>query len=207
MLLDILKSMKALQKEGIKTARYEIASDEKSIVDACKKIGYPVVMKVVSEKISHKTEAGGVIVGIKTEQEAVAAGKKLLKLGKVMVQEMVSGIEIIIGSKKDPVFGPVIMFGLGGIFVELFKDVSFRVAPITKAEALEMMKETKGYQLLSGFRGKKGDIEKVAESLVKISNYVYKNRIEELDINPMIVRENDAIAVDARVVVEDEKKA
>jgi len=201
MLLDILKSMKALQKEGIKTARYEVASDKKGIVDACKKIGYPVVMKVVSEKISHKTEAGGVVVGIKNEVEALAASEKLLKLGKVMVQEMVSGIEVIIGSKKDPVFGPVIMFGLGGIFVELFKDVSFRVAPINKKEALEMMQETKGYKLLSGFRGKKGDIEKVAESLVKISNYVYENKIEELDVNPMIVRENDAIAVDARVVV------
>jgi acyl-CoA synthetase (NDP forming) len=195
--------MGILKKAGIKTARYEVASDKKSVIEACKKIGYPVVMKVVSEKISHKTEVGGVIVGIRDDNEAKRAADKLLKLGKIMVQEMVKGVEIIIGSKKDAVFGPVVMFGLGGIFVELFKDVSFRVAPIEKKEAIEMMKETKGYKLLSGFRGKKGNVDKVAGALVKISKFVYNNNIEELDINPMIVKENDAIAVDARVVVND----
>lgn len=201
MLLDIVKSLKALEKEGIKTARHEVAKDLKGAIDACKRIGYPVVMKAVSEKISHKTEAGAVIVGIKTEPEAAHAAKRLLELGPVLVQEMVSGIEVIIGSKRDPVFGPVVMFGLGGIFVELYKDVSFRVAPITRPEALKMMAETKGYKLLTGFRGKKGDVGKVADILVKVSKYVHDNRIEELDINPLMVRETDAVAVDARVVV------
>lgn len=160
----------------------------------------PCCFKVISTEISHKTEVGGVVVGLKNEEEVKPHANRLLKLGKVMVQEMVSGIELIIGAKTDPVFGPIVMFGLGGIFVELFKDVSFRVAPIDENEALEMISETKGYKLLQGFRGKMGNMQAVAKSIAKVSQFVYKNKIEELDINPLIAREADAVAVDARVV-------
>lgn len=200
MLLDVAKSMELLKKAGVKTARYEVAGNLKDVLTACRKIGYPVVLKVVSTKISHKTDVGGVVVGLAGETEVLPHAKRLLKMGKVMVQEMVGGIELIIGAKRDPVFGPIVMFGLGGIFVELFKDVSFRVAPIDVGEALEMMKETKGYKLLAGFRGKKGNIKAVARSIAKVSQFVYKNKIEELDINPLIAREADALAADARVV-------
>lgn len=193
--------MKVLQDAGVSVARYEIADSMDKVLKACKIIGYPVVLKVVSREISHKTEAQAVVVGLKSDDEVKKEAPRLLTMGKVMVQEYKKGVEVIIGAKRDPVFGPVVMFGLGGILVELFKDVSFRVAPIEKDEALDMMKETKGYKLLEGFRGKKANADKVAEVIAKISSYITKNPVEELDINPLMAGEFDAIAVDARVVM------
>lgn len=128
----------------------------------------------------------------------------------VSVQEMLpEGIEVIIGAIKDAAFGPVIMFGLGGIFVEVFKDVSFRVAPLTRMDAIDMIKEIKGYPVLEGVRGQAGvDIEAIADVLLKVSALVTNEdaRIEELDINPLIVYENGVKAADAMIVLSDTAK-
>jgi acyl-CoA synthetase (NDP forming) len=113
------------------------------------------------------------------------------------------GLEIIVGGKKDAQFGQTVMFGLGGIFVEVFGDVSFRVVPIEKKDALEMMQETKGYKILKGYRGKKHDVNAVADVLVKVSKFLEKNdEVAEMDINPLIVLPHGAVGADARIIVE-----
>jgi acetate---CoA ligase (ADP-forming) subunit beta len=161
---------------------------------------YPVVMKVASENVVHKSDVGGVIVGIKNIEEAKESYEKLKKISdKIVVQTMAKGKEVIIGMKRDDQFGPVIMFGLGGIFVELMKDVSFRICPVDKKNALEMIKEIKSSKILEGIRGDKPvNIDKLANIIVEISKLSIKEDIEEIDLNPVMVNEKNAIIVDAR---------
>lgn len=201
--LDVAKSMELLKKYDIPIARFKIVQSSEEAVKASNDIGYPVVMKIVSEQYSHKTDVGGVLVNLKGEKEVSEGYSKLSKLSpKVLIQKMASGKEVIIGVKNDSVFGPAIMFGLGGIFVELFKDVSFRICPITLDDADKMISETKASKILTGFRGSKPlDTEKLKEIMVKVSNLAVKEKVLELDINPVMVGEQEAVAVDARVVV------
>lgn len=176
-------------------------------------IGYPVAMKISSPDISHKSDVGGVVLNVKREEvrttyaELMALIKKKVpnaKIEGVLVQQMApSGHETIVGLKKDAQFGHALMFGLGGIFVEVYKDVSFRVVPIEKSDALDMIEEIKGYPILKGIRGRKPvDIEAIARVLVSVSDMAEKENIIELDINPLVVSEKGAIAVDARAMVE-----
>ncbi len=161
-----------------------------------------IVLKAVSPKIVHKWERGAVVLDVTTEEELEHHFYRLLSTfgGKVMVQEQVSGAELFLGAKKDPQFGPVVLFGLGGIFVELYEDVSIRAAPVDTEEALEMVNEIKGRRLLEGFRGHRVNKEALARLIAKFSRFVYENVPEEMDVNPLIARGDQFWAVDVRVV-------
>ena len=190
-----------LAEYGIPVTREELATSRDAAVAAAQKIGFPVAMKVQSADISHKTEAKAVRLAVGNEADVAAAFDEIMRNAKaykadariagVLVQEMVGGgIEVIVGITNDALFGPAVMFGLGGIFAEVLKDVAFRLAPITPAMAREMIEEIKGYPVLAGARGKPpADVDALADALVKLSALAVdlKDQIAELDINPLIV--------------------
>ena len=193
-----------------------LVKNEKELVEKAKEIGYPVVMKVVSSQILHKTDVGGVVVDIGNENELLAKFKEMnsnikkfmpdAKIEGYLIQKMAEkGVETIMGIKKDPQFGPLIMFGMGGIYVEVLKDVSFRICPIRELTALHMIQDTKGYTILKGFRGKgPSDIKTIEESLLRLSQLAMDfPEFTEIDINPFMVYEQGkgAFAIDARFLI------
>jgi acyl-CoA synthetase (NDP forming) len=212
MLLSFDKTQKLLSQYKIPFIKSRLAKNKLEALRFGELIGYPVVLKIVSSEILHKTDINGVKLNIKNPGELKKSFDEIIKSIKqkapkakvegVLVQKQKEGTEIIIGTKRDPVFGPVIMFGLGGIFVEVFKDVSFRLAPITEKEAKEMIKEIKGYKILAGFRGRKPvNLKKLAEILVNLSKLIQKEKnIKEIDLNPVIVNEIEAMVVDAKIL-------
>jgi len=202
-------------KCGIPITNFKVAKNEAEAVKFAEQIGYPIVLKIVSPDIIHKSDVGGVIVGLKDAQEVRNAYKQILKNVKkheanakivgILVQEMApSSTEVIVGAIKDPQFGPALMFGLGGIFVEVLKDVTFRVAPITRDEACEMITEVKAYPLLKGYRNQPpADTEAIVQILLNTSRLVMEHQeIKELDLNPIMVYEKGAKTVDARIILE-----
>jgi acyl-CoA synthetase (NDP forming) len=203
-----------LREYGISVPDFKLIKSEDEIVGLAKEINFPLVMKIVSPDIIHKTDAGGVKVGIKDEKEAKTAYqdiiykvkkyKKEAKISGVIAYSMIpQGTEIIIGMMKDLHFGPVIMFGLGGIFVEILKDISFRILPIEARDAEEMISEIKGYQILKGIRGEEPkDIEAIKDILLKISQLTLENpEIKEIDLNPVFVFNEGLQVVDARMIL------
>ena len=213
MLMDFLQAEKLLKKYRIPTPKQLLAKNEKQAGQFAKKIGFPVVLKISSPQVLHKTDFNGVIVGLQNEKEVTDAYNKIIKEVKrkmpkakirgVLVQEMAKGHEVIIGSKQDPQFGPVIMFGLGGIFVEVFKDVTFRIIPIERKDAQEMTEEIKGAKVLQGVRGQKPiNFKALEDCLLAVSKMVWGNKkIKELDLNPVFVNEKGVKAVDARILL------
>jgi len=213
------ESKSLLAKFGIPVTRGGLAGSADEAVELARQIGYPVALKVDSPDIPHKTEAGAVFLNLASADEVRKAYAAILqnagdykpdaRINGVLVQEMLpEGIEVIIGVTKDPVFGPTIMFGLGGIFVEVLKDVSFRVAPLSRGDALDMIKEIKGYQVLKGVRGRPpADIEALTSVIMKISTLAtaLKDQVKELDINPLVVYpEGKGVKVaDAMVVIKE----
>lgn len=196
------EGQEVLKAYGVPLPKSILATKEKEALFAAKKIGYPVVMKIVSPQIIHKSDAGGVKVGMKTPQEVKAGFREIIKNAKkydkkaiikgVLVQEMVKGgKETIVGSKQEPGFGPVVMFGMGGIYVEVLKDVIFRITPTTDLETDEMVSSIKTHKLLQGVRGEKpSDVQKLSECIQKISQLVTDfEEIKELDLNPVLVFE------------------
>ena len=203
-----------LREYGIPVPDFKLIKSEDEIVGLAKEINFPIVMKIVSPDIIHKTEAGGVKVGIKDEKEAKAAYqdiiykvkkyKKEAKISGIIAYSMIpQGTEIIIGIMKDPHFGPVIMFGLGGIFVEILKDISFRILPLEERDAEEMISEIKGYQILKGIRGETPkDVKSIRDVLMKISQLVMDNpEIKEIDLNPVFLFNQGLQVVDARMIL------
>jgi 4-hydroxybutyryl-CoA synthetase (ADP-forming) len=205
-----------LEAYGFPTPKSILCTTEQECMDAAKQIGYPVVMKIVSPDIIHKSDAGGVKVGIKTDDELrnsfrtitenALKYKSNAKIKGVLIQEMVkSAKETILGASQDPTFGPVIMFGLGGIYVEVLKDVVFRVVPIDEKEAINMVESIKTIKLLKGVRGEKSsDLKAIADSLQRLSQLVVDfPEIKEFDINPLLVLEEGkgARVVDARIIL------
>jgi acetyl-CoA synthetase (ADP-forming) len=201
-------------KYGIPATKFGVAKTVEEAVELAEEIGYPVVLKVVSPDIVHKFDIGGVVLNLKSEWEVQNAFNQILENVKervpdakvlgITVQEMAApSTEVIIGAIKDPQFGPALMFGLGGIFTEVLRDVTFRIAPITEEEAREMITEIKAYPLLKGYRGMPPvDIEAIAQILVATSRLVMDYpEINELDLNPIIVYENGAKTVDARIIL------
>lgn len=199
----------------IPVTKFTIAKNEDEAVKFAEKIGFPVVMKIVSPDVVHKFDVGGVVVGIEKPREARNAFKTILQNVKkhnpkaqivgVVVQEMApSSTEVIVGALKDPQFGQTLMFGLGGIFVEILKDVTFKIAPITEQEAKEMITEVKAYPLLQGYRGQPpADIKAITKILMATSKLVMDHpEIKELDLNPIMVYEKGAKTVDARIILE-----
>ena len=210
------ETKKILRKHGIPITKEFLAKTPQEAKKFAKKIGYPVVMKIQSPDILHKTDAGGVLLDIENEKELTEGFDRLMKSAKkhnrkakilgILVQEMVKdGVQCIVGSKKDPQFGPVIMFGLGGIFVEVLKDVSFRIIPIERKDAKEMISEIKGYEVLKGVRGQQPvDLKAIENTLIKVSNFVWKNKeIQELDINPLFTSAKGVKAADARMITNE----
>ena len=195
-----------LESRGFKVAQRKICKNLSETLKAAKKFSYPIVMKVVSKKILHKSDVGGVALDIKSDSEIKEEFKRMSKLKGfegVMLQHYIEGVYVLLGLKKDPTFGHVVVVGAGGIYTELFKDVSFRVCPITRHDAQEMLKETNFYNVLKGARGKHYVIAPIIETLVKISHLAEKHpEIKELDINPMIIDNSNGKIVDARIIFE-----
>jgi len=200
---------------GIPVTRFELAKNEAEAVNFAEKIGYPIVLKIVSPDVIHKSDVGGVVVDLKTAEDVRTAYKQILrnvkkhkanaKIAGILVHEMTpSSTEIIVGAIKDPQFGPAVMFGLGGIFVEVLKDVTFGVAPIAEEEAREMITKVKAYPLLKGYRNlPPADIDAIVKILLNVSKLVTEHqKIKELDLNPIMVYEKGAKTVDARIILE-----
>jgi acyl-CoA synthetase (NDP forming) len=215
-ILTEIEAKQVIKAAGIKVVETRLARTQKEAIAIAEEIGFPLVLKIASPDIIHKTDAGGVKVGLKNAAELKKAYAEIIdsvrqkypnaKIEGVSVQAMARpGIEIIVGMSKDAQFGPVIMFGLGGIFVEVLKDVSFRLIPILKRDAEAMIKEIKGYALLNGYRGQEpADIASLVDVLLKVSSLVEKTpEIKELDLNPVFAYKDSAIAVDARIVLEE----
>jgi acetate---CoA ligase (ADP-forming) subunit beta len=200
---------------GIPVTKFKVATNQKEAAKYADEIGYPIVLKIVSPDIIHKSDAGGVIVNLKSSAEVTVGYNKILenikkynadaKIVGVLVQEMApNSTEVIIGAIKDPQFGQTLMFGLGGIFVEVLKDVNFRIAPVSADEAKEMITELKAYPLLKGFRNTPpADIEALVGILCSTSRLVMDNpEIKELDLNPVLAYQKGAKTVDARIILE-----
>jgi acyl-CoA synthetase (NDP forming) len=214
-LLTEIESKELLKEAGIPVVETKLAKTKQEAIALSKIIGFPVALKIASPDITHKSDSGGVKLALTTSAEVGNAYDEILsaikqkfpeaKIQGISVQKMAqTGIEVIIGMSKDAQFGPVVMFGLGGIFVELLKDVSFRIVPITRKDAGEMIKEIKGYQILKGYRGQEpADIPSLEQIIVKVSELAEKNpQIKELDLNPVFAYKNGAVAIDARVILE-----
>jgi len=195
------------------SGRWSGASGQQGIKEAISNLSPPFVLKVVSPDILHKSDVGGVVTGLKNEIEIRQAMEEIeksvnkksskTKITGFLIEEMApKGVEVIIGGFRDEQFGPVVMFGTGGVAVELLKDVSYRLAPLDKTEALDMMKEVKSYPRLTSFRGSVPvDMDKLADAIVKVSEIITEiEEIKEIEINPLIASEKGAMAVDARVL-------
>ena len=213
--LTEIEAKELLRQAGINVVETRLAVSKEQAVAISQQFGFPVVLKIVSADVVHKTDAGGVKLGLKTTVQVGKAWDEIMKSVKkafpnakiegVSVQPMAKpGVEVIIGMSKDAQFGPVLMFGLGGIFVEIIKDVSFRIVPLLKRDAGEMVREIKGFPLLKGYRGSEPvDIENLENLLLKVSKFVEKTpEIKELDLNPIFAYRDGAVAVDARVILE-----
>jgi len=216
-ILNELEAKVILSAYGLPVVQTFLTSDEDEAVSLANSIGYPVVMKIASPQIIHKSDAGGVKINVSSEKEVREMYKLLVtnaqnynekaEIKGITIQEMAqSGTEIIIGSARNSTFGPVVMFGLGGIFVELLKEVVFRVAPISKEGAKEMMQEMRFYSMFEGLRGESPrDVSAIAESISRLSQLVYDfDEIKEVDINPIIVYQQGkgCKVVDARIILE-----
>jgi acyl-CoA synthetase (NDP forming) len=200
---------------GIPVTKFKLAKNAGEAAEFAEQLGYPVVLKIVSPDIIHKSDAGGVMINLKSKTEVQDAYGKILENAKkykatakivgVLVQEMApQSTEVIVGAVKDPQFGQTLMFGLGGVFVEILKDVTFRIAPITRGDAREMVTTIKAYPLLKGYRNTPPtDIETIITILLNTSRLVMDNpQIKELDLNPVLAYEKGAKTVDARIILE-----
>jgi acyl-CoA synthetase (NDP forming) len=200
---------------GIPVTSFKVAKKEDQAVTFAEEIGFPVVLKIVSPQISHKTDVGGVELNLKTIIDVRLAYRNILlriqksapeaKITGILVQEMAPpSTEVIVGAIKDSQFGQSVMFGLGGIFAEVIDDVVFRVAPINKAEARLMMTEVKAYPILTGYRSRPVlDTETLVDILIATSDLIIENEhVQELDLNPILVYPKGAKVVDARIILE-----
>jgi len=192
---------------GFTVPKFSVVINVDEALEFANKIGYPVVAKVVSPLIMHKSDVGGVIVGISDDQAMTEAFGRFSSMNGfigVLIDEMFSGIELIVGAKIDFQFGPMIMLGIGGTSVEIYRDVILKMAPLSRQDGLSMIKSLKGYKLLDGYRGAKPvDIEKLADTLVNFSGLVMvlEDEIESIDINPLLCSASQCVVADARIVL------
>ncbi|KUK49841.1 MAG: hypothetical protein XD75_0166 [Parcubacteria bacterium 33_209] len=207
-ILSFQETERILSKYKIPFCKTEIFNSKEKAFLFAKKIGFPVALKVHGQKVFHKSEIGGVKINIKEEDfdsawDEIISNVEGKTIEGVLVQEMFYGNEVAIGMNRDDQFGPTIMFGLGGIFIEIIKDVSLRVAPIDKEEAEKMIKELKGFKILDGARGnQKANINSLVDMLVNISNLSLKeDQIKSIDFNPVIVNNFKALVADFRIIV------
>jgi acetyltransferase len=198
-----------LKKHGIGLPKQAMAGTAADAAAKAKEIGFPVAVKLIAAEVVHKTESGAVVLGLKNAEEVQAEGQKLLTKtlgrGHLLIQEMVQGTEVLIGARTDPQYGPFLMVGLGGIFVEVLKDVAIRLLPIDEREAYAMLKELRGYKVLEGVRGQKPrDVDALVKAMVGLSDIfaAHRDHLSDMEINPIMVRAQDlgAVAVDVRLV-------
>ncbi len=207
--LSEYESKQMLVSYGIPVTQEELVISMEGLSEALPKIGYPLVMKGCAAEIAHKTEKGLIRLDIRNEDEARTAFKEITAAmdsaeKAVLVQQMVKGQrELVVGLTRDPQFGPCVMFGLGGIFTEVLEDTSFRVAPIEKRDALEMIQEIKAHKILGPIRGMEpADKDMLADILIAIGRLGIENEaVKEIDINPLIISQGKPVAVDALVVL------
>ncbi len=213
--LTEIEAKQILSQAGISCTETKLATSKENAVAIAEQIGYPVVLKISSVDISHKSDAGGVKVNLKNKADVEKAYDDIMASCKaafpkaniegVSVQGMAKpGTEVIMGMTKDASFGPVIMFGLGGVLVEVIKDVAFRIVPIEKSDAEAMINEIQGKKLLDGYRGSDpADIPFLQDMLVKLSDFVNKTpELKEIDMNPVFAHKKGAVVVDARIILE-----
>jgi acetate---CoA ligase (ADP-forming) subunit beta len=213
-LLNEVEAKQLLEQAGVPVSPARLARTKDEAAAMADEIGYPAVLKIVSPQITHKSDVGGVELNLGSRDEVAAAFERIVASVKrhapdatvegVAVQRMERpGIEVIVGMTKDPQFGPVMMFGLGGVLVEVLKDVAFRVVPLEERDARQMIEEIKGYPVLEGYRGHDpADVGKLRELVLQVSRFIEANPdVEELDLNPVFAYKDGAIAVDARVVL------
>ncbi len=208
--LSEFESKQFLASYGIPVTREALVENEENLIKTADDIGYPIVIKACSPDISHKTEKGLIRVDIRNHDELKVAFNEIISgmngnEKTVLVQEMIKGKrELVAGLTRDAQFGPCVMFGLGGIFTEILKDISFRVAPLEKLDAMEMMQEIKGHKILDSIRGMDAaDLNILADILIALGRIGLENEnIKEIDINPLILSDGKPVAVDALVVLE-----
>jgi acyl-CoA synthetase (NDP forming) len=213
-ILTEVESKQILGEAGIPIAHAQLAATREEAVAAARKIGLPVVLKIVSPDISHKSDVGGVKLNLGSEEEVAAAFDEIVAAAHraqpqatilgVSVQKMARpGVEVIMGMTTDPQFGPVLMFGLGGVFVEVLKDVAFRIVPLEPRDARQMIRDIRGFPVLEGFRGQEpADLAALENMLMSLSAFVEGHPdIQELDLNPIFAYKDGALAVDARIVL------
>jgi acetate---CoA ligase (ADP-forming) subunit beta len=208
------EAMDVIKSSGISTPAYALAKTANEALTAAKTMGFPVVLKIVSQNVLHKSDVGGVVVGVENDKEVGRNYDEIMNnliknvpdadiMGMLVEKQVPSTTEVIVGGIRDEQFGPTVMFGLGGVFVELFKDVVFRIAPVTETEALEMIREIKGYSVLNGYRGTdKLDIQQLAKTIVTVSDLISDiGEIKEVELNPLLVYTEGVTAVDARIII------
>lgn len=199
---------------GIPVPEFKVAKSVNEAIRAAREIGFPVVVKIVSKDIIHKSDVGCVVVGVYSPEEVERAYERVIsnalrhnpraEIKGVLIEEMLpKGVEVAVGGIRDLEFGPAIMFGLGGIFIEVLRDVTFRVAPVSEAEAKEMIREIKGFKILQGYRGLEAvSIEALIKIIVGASKLMVENEeISQLDLNPIIAWSQGAKAADARIIL------
>lgn len=218
--LTEVESKEFIEESGIPVVQAHLVTSQRAAVTIARELGFPVVLKIVSPEITHKSDIGGVRVGLKSQTEVRRAYNEVLAAARVAnpaahvhgvsVQRMApQGVEVILGMIKDPQFGPVLMFGLGGVMVEVLKDVAFRLVPLSARDARQMVREIRGYPILEGYRGQEPvDIEALEEALLNLSRFLEAHpEVKELDLNPVFANRKGVLAVDARVVLETGEEA
>lgn len=212
-LLPADKALGILARYKIPVPKTKFVSSKKELINASKSIGFPLFIKVNSQDIAHKSDVGAV-KKIEKEEQLLDAYEQIIKntrkkmprakIKGVVLQEAKTGKEVIIGVKKDQQFNNVIVFGIGGTLVEIFNDISLRIVPVDTKNAEDMIREIKGYKILKGFRGEKVvNIEELAKIIVNVSKLVTNNKnISEIDLNPVIVNQREAVAADFKIMVE-----
>ena len=212
--LSEMEGYEVFRAYGIPVPDCVLITDVSKAESLCSDFSFPAVIKIVSPEIIHKSDVGGVVVGIQSAAELQTACEQMIQtvtqkagpvpIDGILVTRMVDkGVEIVIGGMNNPQFGPVVMFGLGGIYVEVFKDVSFRMALLTHAEALRQMAQTKAYNLLTGARGAPPcDLDALAELIIGVGRLLIENPdVKEVDINPIMAFPHGCCAVDARIIL------
>jgi acyl-CoA synthetase (NDP forming) len=209
------QAIQLLQTHGIPYVRHGMARSADEAVEIAQQLGYPIVLKIVSPDVLHKSDAGGVAVGLQSASEVRQASERVLAAviahtpradiqGMLVCQQAPPGLEVIVGALQDALFGPTVMFGMGGVFAEVLQDVSFRVTPLERHDAIEMIQEIRGFPLLTGARDRTPcDVEALADLLLAISEMVVaRPDIRELDLNPVRVYDKGLAVLDVRILVQ-----
>ncbi|MDO8751353.1 MAG: acetate--CoA ligase family protein [Dehalococcoidia bacterium] len=212
--LTEVESKEFVHASGIPVVKARLATSQREAAAIASEMGFPIALKIMSPEIIHKSDVGGVRLGLKSQAEVRRAYSEIVSAAKrsnaaahilgVSVQAMAPpGVEVILGMTQDPQFGPVLMFGLGGVMVEVLKDVAFRLVPLTRYDARQMVREIRGYPILNGYRGHKPvDVAALENSLLKLSRFIEAHpEVNELDMNPVFVYPKGVLAVDARVIL------